>query len=207
MTRSYIKCLVIATAVLLASACNSSSGSDQIVDPGTSTSTSSSSTSSAPTASTSSSTTRSTEKSQPGKDANVIDRYVAFWRVRFEANQDPPNPDDPRFHELATGRQLDNVIAETRERLEEGIAFRAAEPSKTSHDVRVVSRTDDRAELQDCFINDDVVYRIETGEILDDATVTRNVAAVMVRINGTWKLETASVLQQWEGIAGCAPAS
>lgn len=108
--------------------------------------------------------------------------------------------------EFATGPQLDNVVAETRRRLDDGLALRSADPSKTSHDVTVIRQTGDRAELQDCFVNDGIVYRTDTGEVVDDSVVTRSVSADMVLVDDVWKLERATVVQQWEGIAGCALA-
>ena len=50
------------------------------------------------------------------------------------------------------------------------------------------------------------LYRPDTGEVIDDSVVTRSVSADMVLVDGVWKLERATVVQQWEGIAGCALA-
>ena len=191
--------LVVATALLLA-AC--SGGGDEISEPA-------STTSRAPTtASTSTSTTTSTSPpdGSQSEDQELVDRYVGFWDARLAANEAPPNPDDPALAEFATGPQLDNVMAETRQRLDDGLALRSADPSRTSHDVTVISQTADRAEIQDCFVNDGVVYRPDTGEVIDDSVVTRSVSADMVLVDGVWKLERATVVQQWEGIAGCALA-
>jgi hypothetical protein len=156
-------------------------------------------------------TTSTTTSSSPpdgsqSDDQELVDRYVGFWDARLAANEVPPDPDDPALAEFATGPQLDNVVAETRQRLDDGLALRSADPSRTSHDVTVISQTADRAELQDCFVNDGIVYRPDTGEVIDDSVVTRSVSADMVLVDGVWKLERATVVQQWEGIAGCALA-
>lgn len=191
--------LVVAASLLLA-AC--SGGGDEISEPATTTSR-------APTtASTSTSTTTSTSPSDGSQsdDQELVDRYVGFWDARLAANEAPPNPDDPSLAEFATGPQLDNVTAETRQRLADGLALRSADPSRSSHDVTVISQTADRAELQDCFVSDGIVYRTDTGEVIDDSVVTRSVSADMVLVDGVWKLERATVVQQWEGIAGCALA-
>lgn len=139
-------------------------------------------------------------------EAEITARYLAFWEARFSANQDPPNPDHPQLPEYATGDQLEQVRSETAERRDRGLAMRAANPSASSHDVEVVSLESGRAELQDCFVNDGVVYDVASGQPVDDAVVTRSVSAVMVIEGGVWKLARASVLQEWEGVAGCALA-
>lgn len=191
----------LAGAALLLAACSGSG--DEIAEPA-------STTSRAPTTAPTSpeSTTTSTSPPDGGQveERGLVERYVGFWDARLAANEAPPNPDDPALAEFATGPQLDNVVAETRRRLDDGLALRAADPSRTSHDVSVLRQTADRAELQDCFVNDGIVYRTNTGEVVDDSVVTRSVSADMVLIDGVWKLERATVVQQWEGIAGCALA-
>ena len=56
----------------------------------------------------------------------------------------------------------------------------------------------------DCSINDTIVYRVATGEVVDDSTVTRSVSATMRKVDGVWKLASTSEIQKWEGVAGCA---
>jgi hypothetical protein len=133
-------------------------------------------------------------------------RYLGFWQARFDANQHPPDPDFPALREFATGEQLENVVSETRHRLDEGLALRAPDPSVASHDIRVISIDGDQAEVQDCFVNDGVLYDAATGEAVDSSVVTRSVSGVMVREGGVWKLARATVIQEWEGVAGCALA-
>ena len=189
----------VAAVALLLAACSGSG--DEIVEPA-------STTSRAPTSAstTFTSTTTSPSGGHQPEEQDLVQRYIGFWDARLAANEAPPNPDDPALPEFATGPQLDNVVAETRRRLDDGLALRAADPSRTSHDVTVIGQTADRAELQDCFVNDGIVYRTNTGEVVDDSVVTRSVSADMVLVDGVWKLERATVVQQWEGIAGCALA-
>jgi hypothetical protein len=150
----------------------------------------------------------STGTSQPtgSVEDEIAARYVAFWEARFAANQNPPNPDDPRLAEYASGDQLQNVVSETRSRHDDGLALRSPDASVTSHDVTVIAVEGESAELQDCFVNDGVLYNATTGEIVDDSVVTRSVSAVMVLEGGVWKLARARVVQEWEGVAGCALA-
>lgn len=139
-------------------------------------------------------------------EAEIVARYEAFWDARFAASQAPVNPDDPELRAYATGAQLENVIAETRERLEEGLAFRWPENSVAERRVQVLEVTGDEATLVDCATNDGIVYHIDTGEVIDDSVVTRSIDATMQRVDSAWKLAEAVVVQEWEGVAGCALA-
>jgi hypothetical protein len=150
-------------------------------------------------------TTTTTEPERPVEE-EVVERYEAFWEARFEANTDPVNPDHPGLREYATGAQLENVIEETERNAREGRAFRRPENSQGRRTVDVTRIDGGTAVLQDCVVNDGIVYRVDTGEVLDDSVVTHNVEATMVQVDGEWKLEQARLVQRWEGVAGCALA-
>ena len=162
----------------------------------------STSTTSGPTSTTEPATTTTTLDPQ----ADVIARYRMFWQVRFEANREPVNPDDPRFAEYATGQQLVNVVKETRERRDNGLAIRRPEASVADLRVNVLEIDGDTARLQDCTVDDGVVYRVDGGDVVDNQVVTYSVVATMRRVDGTWKLDHTNVIQKWEGVAGCALA-
>lgn len=134
----------------------------------------------------------------------IVARYKQFWEVRFEVNRTPVNPVDPRLAQFATGKQLDNVVTETRQRLNQGLAVRRPEPSASKNRVKVVQVAGDTASLQDCATNDGIVYRVATGQVLDDGVVTRSVEATMRRVDGVWRLADSRVVQEWKGVAGCA---
>ena len=150
------------------------------------------------------STTTSTE---PAAEDEVVDRYLAFWEARREANTAPVNPDHPALPEYAAEAQLDQVVLETTQRRDQGLALRAAADPVGEHRVDVVELDADTATLQDCATDDDVVYRVATGEVVDDAVATRNVEATMRLVEGEWKLVRTRVVQTWEGVAGCARSS
>jgi len=168
----------------------------------------------ASTSSTSRDTTTTTTEATPVTTApgttaeqEVIDRYVGCWNARFNANAGVPNPDDPALRDFATGRQLDAVVAETQSNLDSGVAFeRAAEPHNIQR-VTVVEIDGDRAVVQECVVDDGLVVSRDTGEVVDDSVSTHNVQAEMLRVDGVWKVSEARLLQQFEGVAGCALAS
>ena len=194
--------VALAAALLVVASC---SGDDEAI-PATSSSTASTTATTDRLTSTTQTGDTSTSTSAPADDveALVADRYLEFWDARFEANTDPVDPDNPRLRDLATGEQLANVIDETQRRKDAGLAFREADGSVKERRVRVVNVEGDVATLQDCATNDDVVYRVATGEVVDDSVVTRNISAEMRLVDGEWRLAGAQELQKWEGVAGCA---
>lgn len=192
--------LALVAVVFLAPAC---SGDDD--DGAIPTTSSSRRTTSSSGASTSTSSTDTTTAGT-AVEQEIQTRYTAFWEARFQANQAPPNPTHPGLREYATGAQLENVISETTRNRDEGLAFRRPEDSVYERRVRVVSVDGDTARLQDCVTNDGIVYRVASGEVIDDSVNTRSLEAVMRLVDGEWRLETTRVLQEWKGVAGCALA-
>lgn len=193
--------LAVVMATLLLAGCGDE-GDDEIAAP----SPSSTEQRTSRTESTPAETTAPSDGRDPTVEEEVIARYQAFWEARFEANQEPVNPDHSGLREYATDDQLENVLDETRQNLGSGTAFNHPEEPVARREVRVVEINGDEAILQDCAVNDDIVYRVATGEVVDDDVVTHNVEATMRRVDGDWKLEAARLVQQWEGVAGCALA-
>lgn len=194
--------MLLAVVVLAAAACSGDGESSSPDSSTSSTSTSSTST----TTSDPTSTTATTDTTSPigDEEAVILERYLEFWDVRFEANSDPVDPADPRFADLATDAQLSNVLEETQRRADQGLALRNPTDSVTERRPVVVSVDGSEATIQDCSINDTIVYRVSDGEVIDDSTVTRSVSATMRKVDGVWKLSSTSEIQKWEGVAGCA---
>lgn len=194
--------VLLAAAVLAATGC---SDDEQPASPNSSASSSlTSSTTSSTSAPTTSTTSTSTTEQVEDEEALILDRYLEFWDVRFEANSEPVDPDDPRLADLATDAQLTNVLEETQRRADQGLALRYPTNSVTERRPVVASIDGTEAIIQDCSINDTIVYRISDGEVIDDSTVTRSVSATMRNVDGVWKLSSTSEIQKWEGVAGCA---
>lgn len=191
--------LILTASVLLLVAC-SGDDDDGAIPTTSSTRRVTSTTSGEVTGSTSSTAAPSTVEQE------ITTRYAAFWQARFEANQNPPNPDHPGLKEYATGEQLDNVVEETRRNLSGGLAIRKPEDSVARSSVRVVKVDGDEASLQECVVDDGVIYRYRTGEVVNDKVATHSVEASMRRVDGVWKVARTRLLQRWEGVAGCALA-
>lgn len=192
-------------AALIVSACGSSGDTDGASTTVEESSTTTSSTSTSST--TSSSSTTTTTVAPEDDEQAIIDQYLGFWDARFEANSEPVNPDLPALADFATGAQLENVIAETQRRQDNGLAVRLPDDSVGDRRVKVASVDGDEAILLDCATNDTVLYRVDTGEVVDDSVATRSIEATMRLVDGIWRLAGSRELQKWEGVAGCAVSS
>lgn len=193
-----------AISVLLVAGCSSSGDTD---DATTTVPESSSTTPSSSTSSTTSSSSSTTTSAPEDDEQAIVDQYLGFWDARFEANSEPVNPDLPALADFATGAQLDNVIAETQRRKDSGLAVRLPDNSVGERRVKVASVEGEEALLLDCATNDTVLYRVDTGEVIDDSVATRSIEATMRLVDGKWRLAGTRELQKWEGVAGCAVSS
>lgn len=143
----------------------------------------------------------------PGpNEEEIIRRYLGYWDARYQAGREPVNPDYPLLREYATGRQLETLLTETRYRQQHGEAFRYPEPSISRRDVQVTSIEGEKASVYDCLVDDGIIYRIGTGEIINGEVGTQSVTADLVLVEGKWKVEAAHLIQNWAGVAGCALA-
>jgi hypothetical protein len=165
--------------------------------------TTSSTTSTTPTSTTPTTATGGTSGATP-EEQEVIDRYVGYWEARAAANSGVPDPASPALVEFATGEQLDAVVAETQANLDGGLAFRPADDPANYREVRVVSIAGDQAVVQECRVDDGVVFRRDTGEVVNAAVATHNVRGELQRVDGVWKVARAELVQRWEGVGGCA---
>ena len=181
--------VILALTLLLLAAC--SEDSSPTVEP-------------PPSSSTFVTTAASTTPTTADRAVEIVARYNRFWAVRFDANQVPPNPDAPALADYATGQQLEQVRAETRKNLQDRVAVRHASTSIRRSSAKVVDLAADEATVQECVVDDDVVYRYSTGEVINADVATHSVEATMQRVDGVWKLASARLLQRWEGVAGCA---
>ena len=207
----------LSAAVVLALVAGGCGSDDESVDDTSttveqSTSTERPTTSTGPSESTTTEADLSTSTTSSGApvdpaDQEIIDAYVAYWDARFAANSGVPNPQDPALARYATGAQLEAVIAETQKNLDAGEAFQPAPEPANFRRVTVVSVDGDRAEVQECFVDDGQVIERDTGAVLDDGVSTQSVIGNLRFVDGQWRVSGSKLVQQWEGVAGCALAS
>jgi hypothetical protein len=141
-------------------------------------------------------------------EQEVIDRYLGYWAARLEANSGVPDPAHPGLAEFATGAQLEAAVSEAQTNLERGVSYRPREDAAAVQRIEVVSIEGDAAVVQECFVDDGLVVRQDTGEVVDDDITTHNVRADLVREGGgPWRVSAVRAIQVWEGVAGCALVS
>lgn len=141
-------------------------------------------------------------------DELLGDSVRAYFDVRLDANGPPqPNPDDPRLAEVATGAELDKLVANTAARLDAGEAIRSGDNKLADVRVGFVEVVEDTATLSACSVDDEVVFKVETGAVLDDAVVTHNYVVDLLLLDDRWKITKILRVQQWEGVSGCALAA
>ena len=152
------------------------------------------------------STTTASSSTPPDQsiEAEIVARYIGYWDARLAANSGTPNPDAQALRDFATGAQLDAVIAETRTNLEQGLALRPADNPADFQRVEVIEVGGDRAVVQECVVDDQVVVRRDSGAVVNDAVATHNVRGELQKVGGVWRVSEARLIQRWEGVAGCA---
>lgn len=186
--------------------------SDDAATPSTSSTDSrrsSTTTDTADSTSTTESITTSTSASPAGgqrAEGEIVARYIGYWDARFAANSGIPNPDDLALRDFATGAQLEAVITETRANLEQGFALRRADDPVDFQQVQVIEVDGDGAVVQECVVDDEVVIRRDSGEVVNAAIATHNVRGELQKVDGVWRVSEARLVQRWEGVAGCASA-
>lgn len=181
---------------------SSASTGSTISPSSTSTTTTSTSTTSVP------ATTSGRSGAPDAAEQEVIDRYLGYWAARLEANSGVPDPGHPGLAEFATGAQLEAAVSEAQTNLERGVAYRQREDSAAVQRIEVVSIDGNAAVVQECFVDDGLVVRQDTGEVVDDDITTHNVRADLTREDGgPWRVAAVRAIQVWEGVAGCALAS
>jgi hypothetical protein len=140
-------------------------------------------------------------------EADVIRRYLAFWEARHSANTGIPDPASPALVESATGEQLGVVTRETQRNLDQGLTFQERSGPAAIQRVRVVEVDGDRAQVQECVVDDELLVDRNTGAVVDDSIETHSVVGALERVGGEWRVSSVRLVQQWEGVAGCALAS
>lgn len=137
----------------------------------------------------------------------LADRVRELFAIREAANDAPaPDPDDPAMATVATGEALQALVDETARRLDDGLAIRAGEAGLADIRVGFIEAAATTASVSVCSVDDGVIYRVDTGEVLNDAVATHNYQVDLELVDGVWLTNRVVRLQQWEGVAGCALA-
>ncbi len=144
-----------------------------------------------------------------GVPASVEQEVLAAWRGYGEAldevNRETPDPDDPLLARYATGKTLESVRAAAARNRDEGIVTALPPDSVSQQWAEVLSVDGDTARIRSCEVDDRLVVDAETGEALTPPHVSTLLLEVtLVREHGAWKVAHGGVVEEWDGIAGCA---
>jgi hypothetical protein len=138
----------------------------------------------------------------------LADRVRAYFAARLVANAAPaPNPDDPGLAEVASGRELEALVENTRTRLDAGQALRPGDEGLGEVRVGSVEVDGATASVAACSIDDEVIFDVATGEVVNDEVVTHNYTIGLELRGDVWKVTEIVRIQQREGVGGCALAS
>jgi hypothetical protein len=165
-------------------------------------STTASSTSSTSQSSSSSVATTTSTSSPATPEEAVKAAYLAYWKMvdRLVA---APNSNDSEIAEKAVDPALSNLRDTLSTDAAKGETRRIPVGGRYSHRLDSVSIANGSAEIVDCHVDDKVVYSA-SGVVLDDATSTGRLKASLVLAGDRWLVSNVQVLEQYDGIAGCA---
>lgn len=130
--------------------------------------------------------------------------YLAYEEASNVAAADPVDPQHPDLQALITGDQRLHSNSELGGFLADGEAARSAAPSQYSVEIQAASaQSDGSVLLHVCRVDDSVVYKVATGEIVNDEVVTKTIDARMVNEDGAWKVFSTTVVARTPGAASC----
>jgi len=137
----------------------------------------------------------------------VLAAYQEFWRVWLRANN-PPNPDYPDLARFYTASQLQGARASIAGHKARGELVVLPPNSKYSHHASAQVLGDGtKATIADCAIDDSIVEKTGTAEVINDDLVAQLVAAEMTLTESGWKVSSITFLKDWPGETECHVAS
>lgn len=139
-------------------------------------------------------------------DDAVLAAVDGFDRSTIDVN-DPPDPDHPDLARYRTGEVLRAGIASVASNRSLGIAFRMAPGATFRHEARVVQRTDVRALVHDCIVDEARQVAMVDGAVLNDAVATKLYATRLTLIDGMWKVFENDLVARRDGVVPCASLS
>ena len=147
-----------------------------------------------------------TTLSRAESEKAVLDAYRAGWEAKRLSN-DPPDPNFAGLAETHTGPALEQAVANRRAFQATGRVGRFPENSIAESRLQVLSLGPNEAVVRDCSVDDGQIVVAETDEVVNDLVGTVLFEGTMVVEDGRWKLRSLKVIEEWEGVTGCAADS
>jgi hypothetical protein len=136
-------------------------------------------------------------------ERDVLAAVEGFVRSTITVN-DPPDPAHTDLARYRTGAVLENAVATVSQNRSLGLAFRLPPEPAYSHATTVQSLTVDRSVVRTCVVDDAQLVAQHDGRVLNDAVATKLFLTTLLRVEGGWKVAENSLIDRWEGVAGCA---
>ena len=149
--------------------------------------------------------TETTTTPAPTPEEEVLAAYAGYWEAVDDVF-DPPvvTPDLPALPMHATGEVLEGVITNAERTRDRNEVYRVPENGLYSHQATILSIEESTATVRDCNVDDTVMVDAVSGDVLDDAVVTKLYIATLVNEEGQWKVASLTKESQADGVAGCA---
>jgi hypothetical protein len=138
-----------------------------------------------------------------GEEAKILAAVDGFWTTLVKSSQ-PPDPNYPGLRKYLTGKQLETSLAVVNKRRVLGQAVRLPPHAQYRHSPTGVSYTKATAVVEDCGVDDGILYDVRSGRILNDTISTTRSRITLQRIEGQWKVSDLVRVESWDGVAGCA---
>ena len=102
--------------------------------------------------------------------------------------------------------RLQAVQAGLESSLERGVVIEILPGRVYRHQVIGVTIDGNHAVITDCGVDDAVVKDADTGAVIDDDVVTRELEFEAERSGGAWRIggREPKTVHEWQGVAGCA---
>jgi hypothetical protein len=149
-------------------------------------------------------TTTVTTATPEQADEAELRRIAMTWDQIEDRLVMHPNPSDPALARYLAGDMLGSLTKIQQDLVRQHQAARPATPDRAMFRIDAVKVTGDQGTLEECAVNDGVLYDTQSGKVIDDSVATIQLRTKAERVGGSWKLNNRTELHEWEGIAGCA---
>jgi hypothetical protein len=130
--------------------------------------------------------------------------WLAYAEAVTRATAEPVMPHLPEMQAAMTGDFQIEITGNLEEMQARGQAARVPANTQRSMDfLDAKLQADGSVQLTVCEVNDDVVYEVATGAVVNDRVATATVDVTMVLDAGTWKVSAAPYRNLREGAVAC----
>jgi hypothetical protein len=134
-------------------------------------------------------------------EAEVEAAYLAYWEMN-ERLAGAPDPADPEIERLSMGSAKDRLVSGITGFVTKGQTVRFNDAY--AHEILSIDLMGDKAQLQDCHVDDATIVDAETGEEIQSAVATNHLDVTLTRTSEGWKISGVERIGIWEGVTACA---